>query len=146
MKAATGHAGGDDAELLDDAEREVRYPGALDHLRAFQFDWPRTQMVEQPNTPSEQDGHQVDVYLVEESRPYALLRDARGAHGHVLSTRGRFRLLDRAGDAVRDKRERRSFVDPFLWDRMGDDEGQYAQGRSTCCAPPGGARRSGARP
>jgi hypothetical protein len=35
MKAATGHARGDDAELLDDAEREVRYPGALDHLRAF---------------------------------------------------------------------------------------------------------------
>ncbi len=30
--------------------------------------------------------------------------------------------------ATRDERERRSFVNPFLCDRMGDDEGRYAQG------------------
>src|SRR5215213_9789886 len=136
MMAATGHAGGDDAELLDDAEREVRYPGALDHLRAFQFDRPRAQMVEQPNSPSEQDRHQVYVYLVEESHPDALLRDARSAHGDVLVACDRFRLRYGAFDAVCDERERRSFVDPFLWDRMGDDKGGDAQGGSA--SPPVG--------
>jgi hypothetical protein len=68
------------------------------------------------------------VYLVEESRLDALLRDARGAHGDVLVARDRFRLLDGAFDAVRDERERRSFVDPFLRNGMADDEGRYAQG------------------
>jgi hypothetical protein len=83
-------------------------------------------MVEQPNTASEQDGHQVDVYLVEESRPYALLRNAGGTHGDVLVARDRFRLFNCAFDAVRDERVRRSFVGPFLWNRMGDNEGRYA--------------------
>src|SRR5215207_6415505 len=103
--------------LLNDAERKVSYPGALDHLRAVQFDRPRAQVLEQPNTSSEQYGRQVDVYLVEQPRPDALLRDARGAHGHVLVGRDRFRLLDGALNAVADEREWWSFVDPFLRDR-----------------------------
>ena len=105
MKAATGHAGGDDAELLDDVEGEVRYPGALDHLRAFQVDRPRAQVIEQPNTPSKQDRHQVYVYFVEEFRPDALLHDARGAHGDVLAARCLLCLFKRAFDAVRDERD-----------------------------------------
>jgi hypothetical protein len=92
----------------------VGYVRRLDHLRTLQFDRPRAQVVEQSDTPSEQDGHKVYVYLVEKSRLEALLHDARGAHGDVLLARDRSRLLYGAFDAVGDERERRSFVDPFL--------------------------------
>ncbi len=104
------------------------YVGGLYHLRALQFDRSRAQVVEQPDALSKQDGYQVYVYLVKKSRPNALLHDAGGGHGDVLLARDRFRLLDGAFDSVRDERERRSFVDPFLGDRVGDDEGGYAQG------------------
>ena len=40
-------------------------------------------MVEQSDAVPKQDGHQVYVYLVEESRSDALLHDARGAHAVV---------------------------------------------------------------
>src|SRR5215203_928893 len=93
-------------------------------------------MLEQSDTPSEQDGHQVDMYLVEKSGPYALLRDARGAYGDVLFPCDRTCLLDGALDAVRDEGEGRSFVDPLFGDRVGDDEGRYAQGGSA--TPPVG--------
>ena len=85
-------------------------------------------MLEQADAPSEQDRHQVYVYLVEKSGLEALLRDARGAYGDVLVACYGFGLLYGAFEAVRDERERRSLVDPFLRDRVGDDEGRYAQG------------------
>src|SRR5215213_8266597 len=123
--------------LLYYAEGEVCYPRGLDYPRALQPDGlgPQ-QMLEQSDTPSEQDGHQIDVYLVKKFGPYALLRDASSAYGDVLVLRDRFRLLDGALDAVRDERQRRSFVEPFLGDRVGDDEGRYTQGGSA--APPMG--------
>jgi hypothetical protein len=43
-------------------------------------------MLEQSDSPSEQDGHQVDVYLVKQPGSYALLRDTRGSYGDVLVT------------------------------------------------------------
>src|SRR5215218_6187799 len=104
------------------------YPGGLDHPCAFQFDRPRAEVVEQPDALSKQDMHKVYVYLVKKSRPDALLHDAGGTHSDVLVARDRIRLLDGAFDTVRDERERRSFVDPLLGDRVGDDEGGYAQG------------------
>ena len=104
----------------------MRYPGGLYHPRAFQVDWPCTQMVEQPDTVPEQDGYQVDVYLVKKPRFDALLRDARGAYSDVHVARYCSCLLDGAFDAIRNESERRSFVDPFLRDRMGDNEGRYA--------------------
>jgi hypothetical protein len=116
--------------LLDDAEREMRYTRGFDHPGAFQFDRLGAQVVKQSDTPSEQNGNQVDVYLVEQSGPYALLRDASGAYGDVLVLRDRSCLFDGALYAVRDERKRRSFVDPFLGDRVSDDEGRYAQGGS----------------
>src|SRR5215207_1182069 len=93
-------------------------------------------MLEQSDTPSEQDGHQIDVYLVEQSGLNALLGHASGTYGGVLVPRYRSCLLDGALNAVRDERERRSFVDPFLGYRVGDDEGRYAQGGPT--TPPVG--------
>jgi hypothetical protein len=106
------------------------YPGGVYHPRAFQFDGPHAQeVVEQSDAVAEQDGHQVHVYLVEQSSPDALLGDAGGAHGDVLVARDRSRLLDGAFDAVRDERERRSLVDPFLRGGMGDDEAGTPKGR-----------------
>ncbi len=51
-------------------------------------------MLEQSDTPSEQDGHQVDMYLVKQSGLDALLHDASGSYGDVLVARDRFRLFD----------------------------------------------------
>src|SRR5215207_5243249 len=85
-------------------------------------------MVEQSDTVSEQDGRQVDLYFVKESRVDALLRDAGGAYTDGLVACYRFRLLYGAFDAVRDERERRSFVNPFLWERMGNNKDRYVHG------------------
>jgi hypothetical protein len=84
----------------------MRDPSALDHPRALQLDRPSAQVVQQPDAVPEQDGHQVYVYLVEESRPDALLHDARADHADVLLTRDRFRLFYGAFGAVRDEGER----------------------------------------
>jgi hypothetical protein len=120
--------GGPVATSLDDAEGKVRDSRTLDYPCALQFDRLRAQMLEQSNAVPEQDGHQVYVYLVKKSGPDALLRDTGGAHSDVLVACDRSRLLYGAFDTVRDEGERRSFVDPFLWNGMGDDEGRYAQG------------------
>ena len=87
-------------------------------------------MVEQAYTSSEKDGHEVDGDFVEESGPQALLHDTRSAYGDALVARYGLRLFDRALDAFRDERERRSFVDPFLWNHMGNDEDRYVHGVS----------------
>src|SRR3712207_1135507 len=128
ISQARGVAAGPDAPLLHDAERKMCDPRALDHPRALQLDRPRTQVLEQPNAVPEQDGHQVNVYLVEEPGPDALLHDARGAYGDVLLARGRFRLLYGALDTIRDERERRPLVYPFLRNGVGEDKGWYPQG------------------
>src|SRR5512132_1877904 len=69
---------------LYDAEGKVRHPSALDHSRALQVDRPGAEVVEQADAAAEQDRHQVDVDLVQEPRPEALLHDAGGAHPDVL--------------------------------------------------------------
>jgi hypothetical protein len=57
----------------------MRHPGALDHPGDLQVNRPRAQVVEQSDPAAEQEGHQVDVELVQESRSDALLHDARSA-------------------------------------------------------------------
>src|SRR5918998_3921251 len=91
-------------------------------------------MLEQPDASPEKYWHQVYHYLVEEPGRDALLHDARGHHGDALLARDRFRSPHGAFDPVRDELERRSCVDPSLRDRVGDDEGGYAQGGPA--APP----------
>ena len=83
----------------------MRDPSALNHPGALQFDRPRAQMVEPPDASSEQDGHQVYVYLVEESRSEAMLHAARADPADVLVGCDRFRLLYGAFEAVRDERK-----------------------------------------
>src|ERR671921_2850037 len=115
---------------LYDAESEVRDPSSLEHPGALQLDRFGAQVVEQPDAVPEQDRHQVDVYLVEESRSDALLHEARADHADVLVACDRFRLLYGTFEAVRDERERRSFGNPLLWDRMGNNKDRYVQGVS----------------
>ncbi len=81
----------------------MRCPRGLYHPRAFQFDLLGAQMAEQPDAPSEQDGHQIDVYLVEQSGLDGLLRDASGAYGDVLVGRDRLCLLNGFFNAVGDE-------------------------------------------
>src|SRR5215216_3032337 len=88
------------ASSLHDAEGKMRYPRGLYHPRALQLDRLCAQMLEQSDTVPEQEGYQVYVYLVKESRPDALLRDTGGAHSDVLVPRDRFRLLYGAFDSV----------------------------------------------
>ena len=91
---------------LDDAEGEMGHPSALDHPRALQVDRPDAEVVEQSDAAPEQDGHQVDVELVQESRSDALLHDARGAHADVLVAGDRLGLLQGALESVGDEPER----------------------------------------
>src|SRR5215218_8892956 len=67
-------------DSLEDAEGEMGHPRALDHPRALQVDRPGAEVVEQADAAPEQDGHQIDVDLVQGSRSDALLHDARGAY------------------------------------------------------------------
>src|SRR5215207_9826910 len=113
----------------DDPEGHVGHVGGFDDLRAFEFDSTLSEVVEEPDAIPEQDWHEVYVYLVKNSCPYALLRDTSGAHSDVLVARRLFRLLDGALDAFGDERVRRPLIDPVLWHRMGDDEARYAQRR-----------------
>ena len=56
-----------------------------------------------------------------------MLHDARGTHADVLVAGERLRLLNRAFESVRDERERRSFVDPVLYDRAANNKDRYVQ-------------------
>ena len=103
-------------------------PSALDHPGDFQVDRPGAEVVEQADATPEQDGHQVDVDLVQESRSDVLLHDARGAHADILVTGDRFGLLQSAFQAVGDEPERRSFIDPRWWDRAADNKDRHIQG------------------
>src|SRR5512133_3535777 len=107
---------------------KMRHPSALDHPRALQVDRPGAEVVEQSDAAPEQDGHQIDVDLVQESRSEALLHDARSAHADVLVAGDRFGLLEGALESVGDERERRPFVDPRWWDRAGHYKDRHIQG------------------
>src|SRR4029450_5278459 len=104
------------------------HPGALDHPRALQVDRPGAEVVEQADAAPEQDGYQVDVDLVQESRSDALLHDAGGAQADVLVAGHPLGLPEGAFEAVGDEGERRSFIDPRWWDRAADHKDRDIQG------------------
>ncbi len=83
----------------------MRDPGTFDHPRAFQVYQLGSQIVEKPDAISQQDGHQLNAYCVDQPRLDGLLRHVRPAHAHVLVARDRFRLFDGALYAIRDKGE-----------------------------------------
>ena len=119
---------------LHDAEGQMCHPSALDHPRALQVDRPGAEVVEQSDAAPEQDGHQIDVDLIQESRSDALLHDACGAHADVLVASDRLRLLEGALEAVGDERERRSFIHPLLWDRTAHNKDRYIQRVVAACS------------
>ena len=98
------------------------YAGGLDRSYAFQFDWLCTQMVEQPDTTAKQDRHHIYIYFVKQPRLETLLQDTGSAYDDVLVPRGFPGLTNGAFNAISNKGEWRSFLDPFLGDGMGDNE------------------------
>src|SRR6266498_2946840 len=110
------------ASLLDDTEAKMGYPRRLDHPRAFQFNWFSAEMLEQSDTLSKQDGHQIDGYFVKKPGCEALLHDLRGGYGDILISCCIFCLPNGAFNAIGDEGEWRSFRDPFLWDAMGNNK------------------------
>src|SRR3954453_22997134 len=71
------------------------------------------------------------MYLVEKFRSDALLHQARTDDADVLVTCDRFRLRYSAFEAVPDKRKRRPFINPLLWNRISKNKDRYAQRMST---------------
>ena len=103
------------------------YTRGLDHPRAFQFNWLSAQVVEQSDTSTKKEGHQVNIYFVKNSGFEALLGNTSGTYSDILVPCDSFCLFNGAFNAIRDERERRSFLDPFLWDCMGNDKMRYTE-------------------
>ena len=101
----------------------MRDARSLDNPRAFKLDRRSVQVVEQADTPTEQDGQQVDLYYVKQPGRDALLHDARAADGDSLVPRGLLCLANGTFSAICDEGEGRAFTqrvrDPCLWDGMG---------------------------
>jgi hypothetical protein len=79
-------------------------------------------MLEQPLAVAKQHGRQINVDLVQQPRLQALLDDVRAANDDMPVPGNALSLFDGARNAVRNEGEWRTFLDPFLWRRMGDDE------------------------
>ena len=72
------------------------YPRGVDHFDRFQPNWRFAQMLEQSDAATQQHRRQVDVYLVKQPGPEALLGNTRARYGDVLVPRGCFGLLNGA--------------------------------------------------
>jgi hypothetical protein len=71
----------------------VRDAGGLDHPGRLQLDLPAARVLEQADAAAEEQGRDVDLDLVEQARPQALLRDARASgNADILAPGGRPRL------------------------------------------------------
>ncbi len=105
------------------------YARSLDHSGAFQFNWLSAEMLEQSDALSQQDGHQIDGYFVKQSHFYALLHDLRGGYDDILIPCCMFCLANGTFNAICDEGERRSSLDPFLWDAMGNNKARYVTTR-----------------
>lgn len=101
----------------------------LNHPDIFQLDGFSPQMLEQWDTLSKQDGCQVDINLVDKTSLEALLQDIRAKYVDILIPCDSLGLANGAFNAVGDERERRAWLDPFLWDGMGDDKIRSTPGR-----------------
>ena len=89
--------------LFDHAEPQVRDTGRVNDPEGLQFDVVGCEMVEQANTATEQHGHEVDLYLVQQASPKALLRNTGAHQGHVFSPSNCFCLPDGARYTIRDE-------------------------------------------
>ena len=105
--------------------RHVRGFYDLGSLQLYVF---RPEVVEQPDPATEQHGHDVHVYLVQQPGLETLLNEARRANRDVLLARQLPGLFDRALYAIRDEGERGSLVVPAVGDGVGKDEDRYVEG------------------
>src|SRR5215208_5878764 len=81
-------------------------PNRIDYSAVFQFDLLLTNMLEQSDSFTEQDGYQMNLYLVEKSSFKILLSDIRTSSDHDVSVAcGRLCLLKSAFNTIRDKDE-----------------------------------------
>jgi hypothetical protein len=105
--------------------------GGIDHSYVFQFNWLFTQMVEQPDTTAKQDGYNINVDFVHKVRVEALLQDTRSTYNDIFIPRGFLSLTNGTFNAISDKGEWRSFLDPFLWNCMGNNKTGFPGGMAT---------------
>jgi hypothetical protein len=54
--------------VLYDAEREMGYARRLSHAGPFQFDGLNTEVLEQPDTLTQQDRDEIDVDFIQEAQ------------------------------------------------------------------------------
>src|SRR3954464_14446639 len=73
------------------------------------------------------------MQFIEQTGFEALLHDAGGADNNVLIPGGVLRLANSTFNSIGDKRKRRSFRGPFLWNCMSDNKAR----RSRRVAAPG---------
>jgi hypothetical protein len=86
--------------------------GRLDHPGSLQLDL-HAKMVEQADSPAEQDRYQVDLHLVEKSGPETLLGGCSAVKPDIFVARGRLGPFDGVLDAVGGEREHRRRGNPF---------------------------------
>ena len=76
-------------------------------------------MLKEADSLAEQNRHQVNVNLVEQTQLQALAHDAAGSDDDVLVPGDGFCLSHRGFDALRHEGEGRAGYDPFLGDTVG---------------------------
>src|SRR5688572_19279274 len=88
----------------------------------FEIDRAGAKVVKHAYTTTDQDRCDIDSNFVNEAGLDGLLQDAGRADHDILISSGLLRLTDRTFHTIRDKSERRTRLDPFLRDVVGDDE------------------------
>lgn len=103
---------------MKDGVSELGYHRRLDNAGYLEIDSSRREVVEQADTFAKDDGNQVDVDVVQQSGPEALLQSSRGAHFDVLVSGGHLRLTNGTLNPVCDKGERRFLPDQLVGNGM----------------------------
>jgi hypothetical protein len=92
--------------LLDNTVSKMGDARSLNHAADLQFDRLDTQVLEEADAPAQQDGHEVDRDLVEQSGLETLPRNIRAADAHTLIPGDLLRFRDGALDAIGDDGKR----------------------------------------
>ena len=88
----------------------------------FEIDRTGAEVVEHTYTITDQDRGDVDSNFVHEPGLDSLLQDTWCTNHDILISRGLLRLSNGTFHTVGDKGEWRTFLHPFLWDVVSDNE------------------------